>query len=106
MEAAYLESDIRKREMKKLEGYEALVAKEKSIEDEFRTAVLEDKNKGVGKKSNYTVPFYTQVYALWIRQMQVVLGDRLDIFVSFATAIAIALIVGSCFLDLPETAGE
>lgn len=49
MEAAYLASDIRKKAIQELDQYKTCLAKELSIEEEFRAAVLEDKNKGVRK---------------------------------------------------------
>ncbi len=66
--------------------------------------MLEDKHKGVRPKSIYTVSFLRQVQTLTVRQMQMILGNKFDIFVSFATTIAIALIVGGIFLNLPQTA--
>jgi len=38
--------------------------------------------------------------------MQIIMGDKLDIAVSYSTTIAISLIIGSCYLQLPETAAD
>lgn len=44
-----------------------------------------------------------QVKALVIRQVQLKMQDRFDLVVSFATAIIVALICGSVYLQLPQT---
>ncbi len=104
LEAVFRESSIHADMMRQKEEYDAQIASDHSAEQEFREAVLEDKHKGVRPKSVYTVSFFRQAQILTIRQMQMILGNRLDIFVSFATTIAISLIVGGVFLNLPETA--
>ncbi|KAJ1023783.1 hypothetical protein NDA18_004765 [Ustilago nuda] len=104
LEEAYHRSTIYQDMLREKEEYDAQIAADNSAEKEFREAVLEDKHKGVRPKSIYTVSFFRQVQVLTLRQMQIILGNRLDIFVSFATTIAIALIVGGIYLNLPETA--
>lgn len=84
--------------------YREYLTKERAIEEEFRQAVREDKHRGVGKKSPYTVSFFTQVYALWKRQMLLQKNNWFDQVVSYSTAIIIAIIVGSTYLNLPQTA--
>lgn len=46
---AYRNSEIRQRMIKEMEDYKAQLAKDRSIEEEFRAAVREDKHKGVSK---------------------------------------------------------
>ncbi|SJX65131.1 probable SNQ2-ABC transporter involved in multidrug resistance [Sporisorium reilianum f. sp. reilianum] len=104
LEQAYLQSHFYQNMVREKEEYDAKVAADRSAEQEFRDAVLEDKHKGVRHKSIYTVSFFRQVQVLTVRQMQMILGNKFDIFVSFATTIAIALIVGGIFLNLPDTA--
>lgn len=104
LEEAYHKSSIYQDMLREKEEYDAQVAADRSAELEFREAVLEDKHKGVRPKSIYTVSFLRQIQALTVRQMQMILGNRLDIFVSFVTTIVIALIIGGVFLNLPETA--
>ncbi len=73
-------------------------------QEEFRQAVSESKRKGVGKTSPYTVSFFTQVQALFIRQLTLKLQDRLSLYTGYFTSVAIALIAGGLFFRLPETA--
>jgi ATP-binding cassette, subfamily G (WHITE), member 2, SNQ2 len=89
----------------------------------FRQAVKDTKGRFVSKKSPYTASFFTQVRALARRQVQLKLQDWFSIFTSYSTSISkcfcshelyppieclptpvIALIVGSLYLNLPETA--
>ncbi|ETS61335.1 hypothetical protein PaG_04356 [Moesziomyces aphidis] len=104
LEQAFQNSQIYRDMMQQKQEYDAQLEADNNAEKEFREAVLEDKHRGVRPKSVYTVSFARQVQVLTKRQMQMILGNRLDIFVSFATTIAIALIVGGVFLNLPETA--
>jgi ATP-binding cassette subfamily G (WHITE) protein 2 (SNQ2) len=70
----------------------------------FREAVTVDKHKGVGKKSVYTVSFLAQVKALVIRQFQLKAQDKVDLVVSWTTSIVVAIIAGSVYLQMPQTA--
>ncbi|KDN44701.1 putative ATP-binding multidrug cassette transport protein [Tilletiaria anomala UBC 951] len=79
----------------------AVQAEEKERADEFRVAVMEQKHPGTGRKSQYTVSFAQQVYALWLRQMQMIIGDKFDICMSYITSIVIALLAGGLFFELP-----
>lgn len=67
--------------------YEKYLETEKADQDEFRTAVLQDKRKGVSKKSPYTLGFTQQVFALTARQFQLRLQDRFQLYTSFAMSI-------------------
>ncbi|GAC94574.1 drug exporter [Pseudozyma hubeiensis SY62] len=104
LEEAYQKSSIYQDMLREKQEYDAQIEADRSAEQEFRQAVLEDKHKGVRPKSIYTVSFARQVQALTVRQMEMILGNRFDIFVSFATTIIIALFIGGVFLNLPQTA--
>jgi len=104
MEQAYQQSDIYKREQQEKDAYKKELESDHSLADEFQQAVVEDKHKGVRPKSKYTVNYATQIKALWLRQVQMILGDKLDIAVSYITAISLSLIIGSLFYRLPQTA--
>jgi ATP-binding cassette subfamily G (WHITE) protein 2 (SNQ2) len=58
----------------------------------------------VGKKSVYTVSFPAQVKALVIRQFQLKAQDKVDLVVSWTTSIIVAIISGSVYLQMPQTA--
>jgi len=87
-----------------LEKYKAHQAEEKRDQEAFRAAVLDDKKKGVSKKSPYTLSFYGQVKALTIRQFQTRVQDRFQLCTSFGLAITLALVIGAAYFDLPLTA--
>ncbi len=104
METAYKNSAIFEKEMAEKETFDQKVqAEEKTRAEEFKLAVREQKHKGVRHKSQYTVPYGEQVYALFLRQMQMVLGDPFDIAFSYFSSIVIALLIGGLFFKLPET---
>lgn len=106
MAEAYLQSDVRRRMIQEMEDYMAELAREKGIEEEFRAAVREDKNRGVisKNKSVYTVSFFSQVYALFIRNLQITVGHPFDLIFSYQSTVILALILGSTYINLPETA--
>lgn len=87
LEEAFLKSDIHARMMAEREEYKALVASETARREDFVAAVQTDKHRAVPKKSPYTVSFFTAVKALIIRQVQLKLQDRLDLYVSFITTL-------------------
>lgn len=104
LEQAYLKSDMYRKMQQEAEAYKAEMLADSARQEEFRNAVREEKRGIVSKKSPYTVSFFTQVYALFLRQLILNLQDKLSIYSSFFTSIAIAFIAGSCFYNLPQTA--
>lgn len=68
-------------------SYEKYMETERHDQEAFRTAVLEDKKKGVSKKSPYTLSFVAQVKALTIRQFQLRFQDRFQLYTSFSMSI-------------------
>jgi ATP-binding cassette subfamily G (WHITE) protein 2 (SNQ2) len=82
--------------------YNARMAQEKHVYDEFETAVAESK-RHAPKKSVYAIPFYLQMWALAKRQFLLKWQDKFGLVVSWITSIVIAIIVGTVWLDLPQT---
>lgn len=70
----------------------------------FLAAFKDEKRKTVRPKSQFTVSFPTQVLELTKRAIRLQWQDRLGLIVLYATSIIIAIIVGSCYLNLPQTA--
>ncbi|PWZ02396.1 putative ATP-binding multidrug cassette transport protein [Testicularia cyperi] len=101
LEQAYRNSHIYTQAIEDKKTFDAVATKDAQATQDFRAAVAESKHKGVRPKSQYTVSYPAQVYALWIRQMQMLLGDKFDIFMSFVTAIVIALLTGGIFFQMP-----
>ncbi|KAF8555113.1 pleiotropic drug resistance ABC transporter [Imleria badia] len=77
---------------------------EKKDQEAFRAAVLDDKKRGVSRKSPYTLGFVGQVKALTIRQFRVRLQNKFQLTTSLATDTTLALIIGAAFINLPHTA--
>ena len=87
-----------------LEKYKANQAEEERDQEAFRTAVLDDKKKGVSKRSPYTLGFLGQVKALTIRQFQTRIQDKFQLYTSFGLATVLSLVIGAAYFDLPLTA--
>lgn len=104
MEKAFVESNIYAEEMRLKDQYKQEMHQDESVREEFRQAVAEQKHKGVGKKSPYTVPFITQCLAITKRQTILKFQDKFSVYTGYGTGIVIALIVGSIFYQLPTTA--
>lgn len=104
MEQAYVASEVRQRMMKDKDDYKQLMASDEKAREEFRQAVTEQKHKGVAKKSPYTVSFARQVIAIAKRQTILKFQDKFGIYTSYGTSIVIALIVGSVYFRLPQSA--
>ncbi|WVR08472.1 hypothetical protein IAU60_005527 [Kwoniella sp. DSM 27419] len=104
MEKAFVESDICRRMVEERVQYKQEMQADERVREEFKQAVSEQKHKGVGKKSSYTVPFFTQVLIITKRQITLKFQDTFGITTGYATSLIIALIVGSVYFRLPESA--
>ena len=82
--------------------YRKVIAEEQHIYDDFKTAVLQGK-RHAPKKSVYSIPFYLQVWALMRRQFILKWQDRFSLVVSWATSIIIAIVIGTVWLQMPQT---
>jgi hypothetical protein len=60
---------------------------EKADQEAFRAAVAADKKKGVSAKSPYTLGFAGQIRALVVRQFQMRLQDRFQLYTSYSLSI-------------------
>ncbi|KAI8933315.1 hypothetical protein NX059_009940 [Plenodomus lindquistii] len=82
--------------------YHAQMDQEKHVYDDFQQAVKESK-RHAPQKSVYAIPFYLQVWALAKRQFLLKWQDKFSLVVSWFTSLSIAIIVGTVWLDLPDT---
>lgn len=69
MGKAYRESEICARMNREREEYKQLMAEDATVREDFKQAVLEQKHKGVSKKSPYTVSFFQQIFIIFKRQV-------------------------------------
>lgn len=104
MSKAYRESEIYRRMVAEKDAYKQEQAANEKDREEFRQAVLDQKHRGVSKKSPYTISFLAQAWAITKRQTMLKFQDRFSIYSGYSTSIAIALIVGSVFYRLPQSA--
>lgn len=104
LEEAYQKSDVCRRMLEDKAAYDAEVKQNQDrYADQFKQTVRHEKHTGTNSRSQYTVSWAQQVYALFLRQMQMTLGNTFDIFMSYFTSIALALIAGGVFFNLPTT---
>ncbi|BGP47011.1 ATP-binding cassette transporter snq2 [Rhodotorula kratochvilovae] len=104
LEAAFQRSDICARMVAERDAYLAQCERDEQARREFEEAVRSDKRKGVSGKSVYTASFFAQVWALSVRQFQLRLQNRADLIFLYSSNIAISLIIGSVFYQLPQSA--
>ncbi|KAG9327612.1 hypothetical protein KVV02_003857 [Mortierella alpina] len=78
--------------------------RENSNPEEFKDAARQMKQKHVSVEDPYTINFVGQVKALTVRQFQLTRGDIASLIARYATIIIIAVIVGSVFYQLPQSA--
>ncbi|KAK3714845.1 ATP-binding cassette transporter snq2 [Vermiconidia calcicola] len=84
-----------------IDNYRQVVKEEQHIYEDFKTAVLQGKRHA--KKSVYSIPFYLQLWALIKRQFILKWQDRFSLVVSWATSIIIAIVIGTVWLQSPQT---
>ncbi|KAI5799098.1 ABC-2 type transporter-domain-containing protein [Peziza echinospora] len=86
-----------------MEEYREFIHSQDDHHNDFLAAVKEDKTSGTPNKSVYTISFGQQVWALMKRQFLLKWQDKFMLVVGWVTTILIAIIVGTVFLELPET---
>jgi ATP-binding cassette, subfamily G (WHITE), member 2, SNQ2 len=77
---------------------------DKIDQEAFRQSVIDDKRKGVSKKSPYTLRYTGQVLVLTQRQFQLRLQDRFSLWTSYVFTTILAFVIGATYFDLPTTA--
>jgi ABC-type multidrug transport system ATPase subunit len=103
MATAYQQSEIYRRMVAAKDEYKAQMEGDERDREQFRKAILEQKHRGVHHNSPYTVSLPAQIWAITKRQTILKFQDRFSIYSGYFTAIAISLIVGSVFYQLPLT---
>ena len=83
--------------------YRKELENEKEVYADFETAHQQGKQKHTMKSSVYAAPFYLQVWALMQRQFLIKWQDKFSLVVSWITMITVAIILGTVWLDLPDT---
>jgi ATP-binding cassette subfamily G (WHITE) protein 2 (SNQ2) len=99
---AFKQSQTASRLDAEMVSYKAQMEEEKHVYDDFQLAVKESK-RHAPQKSVYSIPFYLQVWALARRQFFLKWQDKFSLVVSWVTSIAVAIIMGTVWLHLPDT---
>ncbi|KAF2125515.1 hypothetical protein P153DRAFT_400322 [Dothidotthia symphoricarpi CBS 119687] len=99
---AFNKSPTASRLASEMTEYHARMDEEKHVYDDFQTAIKESK-RHASNKSVYSIPFHLQVWALAKRQFLLKWQDKFALTVSWLTSIIIAIIIGTVWLDLPDT---
>ena len=84
LESAFLSSPYGSEARDTLEKYKIQSTTEKTDQEAFRAAVIDDKKKGVSKKSPYTLGLSGQILALARREFQKKTQDRFQLYTSFS----------------------
>ncbi|KAF7717438.1 Uncharacterized protein PECH_000929 [Penicillium ucsense] len=88
---------------KDMRTYRAQIHETKHIYDDFELANLEAKRKFTSKSSVYSIPLHLQIWALMQRQFLIKWQDKFALTVSWITSTGIAIILGTVWLNQPET---
>jgi len=88
---------------KEMADYRESMRAEKQLYDDFVLAHREAKRKHTRKNSVYRVPFHLQIWALMQRQFLIKWQDKFSLVVSWVTSITIAIVLGTVWLNQPQT---
>ncbi|KAG9254740.1 BMR1-like protein [Emericellopsis atlantica] len=102
---AFRQSDQQKANEAEMAEYKAALEQQKAAHQDFEVAVAESK-RSASKKSPYQVGFHLQVWALMKRQFTLKIQDRFNLTVSWLRSIIIAIVLGTLYLNLPETSAS
>lgn len=100
---AFNESEFSERLATEMNEYRHEIEKQKQIYDDFQLAHREAKRKHTSSKSVYSVPYCLQIWALIQRQFILKWQDRFTLTTSWSTVVIIAFVIGSVWLQQPET---
>jgi ATP-binding cassette, subfamily G (WHITE), member 2, SNQ2 len=100
---AFNKSDHAVRLAKEMASYKDQIREEKALYDEFQAAHHEAKRKHTPKSSVYSTPYYLQIWALMQRQFAIKWQDKFSLTVSWMTSVTIAIIIGTVWLNSPQT---
>ncbi|KAI8460557.1 ABC-2 type transporter-domain-containing protein [Phakopsora pachyrhizi] len=103
MERDYKKSEIFKRMEDERLDYTKFMNQGLRFQQDFMEAVRKEQNKGVSKKSSYTVTVFDQMKALIMRDIQLTLQDRKTLIFDAATVVGLGIMLGTVFLNLPLT---
>ncbi|KAK3950972.1 ABC-2 type transporter-domain-containing protein [Pseudoneurospora amorphoporcata] len=106
LEVAFNESKFARELEREMADYKQSLVEEKEKHQDFQVAVREQKRKGAGKKSAYSVGFHQQVWALMKRQFVLKMQDRLALGLSWLRSIVIAIVLGTLYLNLGKTSAS
>ncbi|KAF9003771.1 hypothetical protein BDZ89DRAFT_1080859 [Hymenopellis radicata] len=104
LEQAFLASTHGKELTNSLDKYNLYMTTEKADQEAFRAAVVDDKKKGVSKKSPYTLGLSGQVRSLAKREFQKKMQDKFQLFTSFTLTTMLSFVIGGAYFGQPLTA--
>ena len=102
LSATYDESDVADRIRTEMAEYRQQMQREKHVYEEFQLAVIEGKRRA-SKRSVYSIPLYAQIWVLVRRQTLLKWQDRFSLTVSWITTLFLGIMLGTVWLDLPQT---
>lgn len=102
LSATYDKSDVADRIRREMTKYRQQMQGEKHVYEEFQLAVAEGKRRA-SKRSVYSIPLYAQIWVLVRRQTLLKWQDRFSLTVSWITTLFLGIMLGTVWLDLPQT---
>lgn len=102
MAAAFEKSEAAKELDAEMTQYREELRAQQAKHEDFQHAVIESK-RHAGKRSVYTIPFWLQVQVLMRRQFFLKWQDKFALATSWTTSIVIAIILGTVWLNQPDT---
>ncbi|KAK0494589.1 pleiotropic drug resistance ABC transporter [Armillaria luteobubalina] len=98
----FRQSQLGQENLADMASYEGEIEEEqKSLT--FKESVRAEHAAASRKKSPYTISIAMQARAVMLRKMQIMRGDMLAIGLTFSTYVIIGIIIGSVFMNSPET---
>lgn len=103
LRAEYEKSSIYERMIAEYDYPDTPVARQRT--EDFKAAVIYEKDRQLPKKSPLTTGFLQQVKACVIRQYQILWGDKATFIVKQISTLVQSLIAGSLFYNAPPNSG-
>ena len=86
-----------------MRDYRQKIEEQKEVYEDFQAAHRDAKRRGASKSSVYNTSLLTQIGHIMRRQTLIKWQDKFSLYVSWATMLFVAVILGTVWLELPQT---
>ena len=101
--SAFRDSKLAEHLDAEMREYKQRLEEQRELYEDFQVAHRDAKRRGASKSSVYNTSLLTQIGHIMRRQTLIKWQDKFSLYVSWATMLFVAVILGTVWLELPQT---